>query len=502
MIETNLWLIVGLLLLAGTAAEFISFWAQNYRNRSLLIGLSAICTMFAFGVVLVLVPTIIMFLLAAASAYRFINSLRLLHPKIPRPVLRRIVSRVSTIMLIGQLLIAVGYWAYLMLDTDVYIGVFDILVGVGAAIALVMFITTLSVFKAERKSNGVSTDLEAPTVSVLIAARNESTKVIACLDSVLATTYKKLEIIVLDDNSQDDTPEIIKQFAHSGVRFIAGKNVPRRWLAKNHAYERLASEASGSILMFVGVDVRIEPTMVEELVKRMGGSYDMVSVLPKREHQPGLGIFVQPLRYLWEFALPSWAHKHPPVLSTCWAIRHETLMELGGMKGIAQAVIPEVHLARQVSTGKNGDRYSFLINDATLGVASIKNTPDQITTALRSRYPQLEQNMITMFGVSLLLLLLVLQYVGLMLGIIGSSIALIIASVIGVTLLSICQALLMWQYDRKHVWLSPFIMPTALLTEIVIIHLSFYRYELGSISWKGRPINEPVLQTIPKLPRF
>lgn len=500
MTETSLWLLTGLLLLIGTVIEFTSFWAQTHKRRSLLIGLSAVCTMFAFGVILALLPTFVMFLLAAASTYRFINTLRLLHPKIPRLVFRRIVLRTSGLIAAGQLLVAAVYLAWIEYDVDAYVDMLVVIALVAVILAAVMLLTTLATLRKSRRIGSVKKDSETPTVSVLIAARNESTKVIACLENVLASTYKKLEIIVLDDNSQDDTPEIIKQFAHSGVRFIAGKNIPKRWLAKNHAYERLAAEASGSILLFIGVDVRIEPGAVGEIVSRMGNSYDMVSVLPRRKHQSILGIFIQPLRYLWEIALPSWAHKHPPILSTCWAIRRETLIKLGGMKGVARAVIPEVHLARQVDTGDNSGRYKFLINDGILGVTSIKNTPDQITTALRTRYPQLEQNMLTMFGVSLLLLVLVFPYVGLIAGIINGNLSLLIASTIALVLLAACQALIMWRYDKKHVWLAPVVLPSALLAEIGWIHLSFYRYELGSISWKGRSINEPVLQAIPKLP--
>ena len=84
-----------------------------------------------------------------------------------------------------------------------------------------------------------------PTVSVCIAARNEVHALSQCLERVLQSDYEKLEVLVLDDSSEDDTPHIIKSFAHAGVRFIAGRDIPAGWLGKNHANQTLALEASG-----------------------------------------------------------------------------------------------------------------------------------------------------------------------------------------------------------------------------------------------------------------
>ena len=60
-----------------------------------------------------------------------------------------------------------------------------------------------------------------------------------CLERVVASTYPKLEIIVLDDHSQDNTSALIKSFAHKGVRFVEGTKLPEGWLGKNHALQLL-----------------------------------------------------------------------------------------------------------------------------------------------------------------------------------------------------------------------------------------------------------------------
>ena len=68
---------------------------------------------------------------------------------------------------------------------------------------------------------------ELPTVSVCIPARNEMHALEQCLEYILASDYGKLEVLVLDDSSSDQTPHIIRSFAHAGVRFIPGSPLPK-----------------------------------------------------------------------------------------------------------------------------------------------------------------------------------------------------------------------------------------------------------------------------------
>ena len=88
-------------------------------------------------------------------------------------------------------------------------------------------------------------DRELPTVSVLIPARNEDTDLVEALKCVVANDYPKLEILVLDDCSATARiPEIVKDFAHDGVRFVQGDIPKENWLPKNQAYETLANNVT------------------------------------------------------------------------------------------------------------------------------------------------------------------------------------------------------------------------------------------------------------------
>lgn len=59
-------------------------------------------------------------------------------------------------------------------------------------------------------------------ISVIIPARNESANIGACIDSILAQQYALglYEIIVVDDHSDDDTAQIVKEYASQNVRYV------------------------------------------------------------------------------------------------------------------------------------------------------------------------------------------------------------------------------------------------------------------------------------------
>ncbi len=64
-----------------------------------------------------------------------------------------------------------------------------------------------------------------PLISFLIAGRNPGASIISCIESILASNYKNIEIIFADDKSTDNSVELARKFESSGkVRVVANAN--------------------------------------------------------------------------------------------------------------------------------------------------------------------------------------------------------------------------------------------------------------------------------------
>lgn len=95
-------------------------------------------------------------------------------------------------------------------------------------------------------------------VTVIVAARNEERHIGECLTSLLAQTYRPLEIIVVDDGSTDGTADVVRSFPT--VRLISQ---PHR--GKARSVNGGAQTAAGDVLLFVDGDLVLAPDYVERL---------------------------------------------------------------------------------------------------------------------------------------------------------------------------------------------------------------------------------------------
>jgi hypothetical protein len=335
-------------------------------------------------------------------------------------------------------------------------------------------------------------DADVPGLTVAIAARNEDTQLEDCLTSLLASDYPKLEIIVVDDCSHDRTPDIIRSFAHAGVRFVGGHEPDGDWLARNLAYEQLFQESSGSLIMFCGVDVRVGRSTLRRLVATLlQRDKSMLSVLPRNVHDGRLPL-VQAMRYVWEMALPRRLFNRPPVLSSCWLITRESLRRAGGFGAVRRSVTPEAHFARAAT---QHDGYAFVRSDPVLSLTSEKPLASQLDTAIQTRYPQLHRRPEMVLLVALGELLLCLAPVGV--AAYGLSTQAWLAVILATAALTL--QCLGFSKLQSSVFLhagrgAALLFVPAIIRDLYILHLSMYRFEFSEVMWRGRNICFPVMR--------
>lgn len=101
-------------------------------------------------------------------------------------------------------------------------------------------------------------------VSVVVPVYNLEKYIENCLKSIVAQTYKNLEILCIDDGSTDGSADIIKSMAENDLRI---KYVYQENAGVSAARNRGMNEATGEYLMFVDGDDYLHYQAVELFVR-------------------------------------------------------------------------------------------------------------------------------------------------------------------------------------------------------------------------------------------
>jgi hypothetical protein len=138
-------------------------------------------------------------------------------------------------------------------------------------------------------------------VSVLIPARDEAGGIAATLQAAVADRELPAEVIVLDDQSTDDTAAIVRGEAirDPRIRLESGIPLPPQWNGKQHACWQLAQRSCGEWLVFMDADVRLRAGGLERLVGWIAARPDMglVSAFPHQVTGSWLEKLIIPLMH-------------------------------------------------------------------------------------------------------------------------------------------------------------------------------------------------------------
>lgn len=115
-------------------------------------------------------------------------------------------------------------------------------------------------------------------VSVIITTKNEKDVIEDSLKSIRSQTYPFVEIIVVDNNSQDDTKAIAKKY--TSLVFNKG---PERSAQRNFG----AQKGKGEYLLFLDADMELTPTVIEECVKITQSSSFGGVIIPEKSFGKG-----------------------------------------------------------------------------------------------------------------------------------------------------------------------------------------------------------------------
>lgn len=150
---------------------------------------------------------------------------------------------------------------------------------------------------------GASAVTHDPPIAVIVPLRNEAHNVLACLQSLIEQDYprEQLEIVAVDDNSNDQTAAIVRAIAARDhrVRLLQIGALPAGWTGKPHACWIGALDTEAEWLCFVDADTVSEPALLRSAVFALRErNLDLLSFSPLQELTHFLDRLVMPLGFL------------------------------------------------------------------------------------------------------------------------------------------------------------------------------------------------------------
>jgi 4,4'-diaponeurosporenoate glycosyltransferase len=118
---------------------------------------------------------------------------------------------------------------------------------------------------------------DGPRVSVIIPARNEAERIGPLLQSLTHQSAPAHEILVVDDQSGDDTAALARSL---GARVIPGEALPDGWTGKPWACWQGATLSTGDVLVFLDADTWLEPLGLASMVSGHRDEGGLITIQP------------------------------------------------------------------------------------------------------------------------------------------------------------------------------------------------------------------------------
>ena len=149
-------------------------------------------------------------------------------------------------------------------------------------------------------------------VSVIVTTKNEAKNIETVLESIKNQSYPHVEMVVVDNNSTDQTKALAKKYTDK----VFNKG-PERSTQRNYAVEK----ASGDYVLVLDADMRLEPNVIKECVELANNGTD-AAIIPEESYGKGF------------WATCKWVERHcyigDETIEAARFFKRELYLELGG----------------------------------------------------------------------------------------------------------------------------------------------------------------------------
>lgn len=228
-----------------------------------------------------------------------------------------------------------------------------------SVLTLLCLVSIFNYFTFAKVKRVLDTHSLLPFVSILVPARNEERCIRECIESLANQIYPNYEIIILNDDSSDNTPLILEELQSlypQLVSVIHSHQLPDSWIGKSHACHVLSRYANGEYLLFTDADTVHSPYALNSLVQSAQEMQaDLLTAIPYQtltsiwEH-----LMVPFMHVLYHGYLPNsfiYTKKNPSLVAANGQImlfHSDAYDAIGGHESVRNSMVEDIDIARKI----------------------------------------------------------------------------------------------------------------------------------------------------------
>jgi glycosyltransferase involved in cell wall biosynthesis len=332
-----------------------------------------------------------------------------------------------------------------------------------------------------------------PTLSVIVAARNEARGIQAAATSLLHLDYPALEIVIVNDRSTDDTGAILRRLSTAAPNAAAEssprltivdiKELPDGWLGKNYALDLGAASAASDLLLFTDADIVFEPSTLRRAVAFMEEQQiDHLAVIPDIV-VPGVALnaFVAAFGVFFSMYARPWKVRDPRSRAHIGVgafnlIRAGVYRSIGGHRAIAMRPDDDMKLGKLVK--KHGFHQDVVIGRDMVAVEWYASVRELIDGLMKNAFAGVDYSLWKVVGAT----------AGLFLMDVWPFLALFLTGGATRTLNAVSVALIVlifWTVNGRRVLYAAAFPAAALLFIYIVWRSALIAVRSGKVTWRG-----------------
>ncbi|MEE8234145.1 MAG: glycosyltransferase [Gammaproteobacteria bacterium] len=334
-------------------------------------------------------------------------------------------------------------------------------------------------------------NLNLSQITVLIPARNEA-EVIGKTLASLKTQDESLKIILINDQSNDDTSNIALRAELKSLNIISGEPLPDGWSGKLWALEQGRKKVDTEYILLLDADISLAPGTLASLLQKLKSErLDLVSLMAFLRMSSFWEILLLPafiyfFKLLYPFHLSNASSNKifskyvAAAAGGCILIRRNALEQIDGFNSLKDSLIDDCSLARKIKT--DGGRIWIGLTHSAVSHRQYDTLQTIWNMVARTAYTQLHYSPLLLAVCTLMMLaVFVLPLISIFLpGLTVKVIALLTLLIMIVTYLPTLKF-----YGRHPVW--GFALPFIGIIYLLMTWTSALRHMSGSgSSWKQR----------------